>query len=165
MLKKLSQIIQQNKQKNISYIHTSSILLGGARPGGKPTFNWKQKLILKEDKEQEVALSPILPYGSSETTPQFDKIFGHFKKIDLSSLEEFDSSEYAKNNPSNLELGVPILGLKKDKSEGKDRIRSPRYKIQTHLLFGSNKVGYLIKKPMSRRTKALFGKNGGEVKG
>ena len=119
-------------------------------------LNWKQKNFLKEEIIKEEKIKPILPFGTNETVQNLDKIFDGYKSIDITSLDEFDSRHYVVENAQ--EFHVPIRSIKTVKLRGKDRIRSPNYKIQTPLLFGSHKVGFFIERKNIRNERVKFGR-------
>ena len=74
--------------------------MGGGRPGGRPTFNWKEKRALGLDKE----------FGELKAGPfgYFEDIENHFAKdVEKSFIKLGDIEEYTAPD-------VPLLNRKKD---------------------------------------------------
>ena len=103
---------------------------GGGRPGGVPTFTWKQKKILQLEKKKE---SKVIPnYGSIELLGDISK----YTTIDLSKTENYGTEV----DP--MTFLDPSSSLGGD-SDGKVTINHTKV-IQARLLFGSHKPAYAI---------------------
>lgn len=131
-------------------------------------FNWKQKLLLKEDQqiEETSQTAKFLDYGRLQNVPKLEKFFNSMKGVE--ATDGFNADEYFQSlDPSTLpdleDYQISILTQGKKAKE--KRIRNPKYKIVRATLFGSHKVGFKLgseetkKKPKFVR----FGKNTGEI--
>ena len=151
-------------------IRNSNVLLttvrhgggGGGRPGGKPTFNWKQRKILGLD-----GAKALKPYKFKPTFQLFSDLEPYFdpKKdviIDITDLETFEE-------PQEL-----LDRVAKDDSETENKYEgenNTRKQVQITSLFGSAKpFGLLPNHTRSNRycgeklTKRVFPKKKGSTK-
>jgi len=110
---------------------------GGGRPGGKPTFSWKERRDLKlRDKGEKLKVFKLKDFGD------FDDIKGFIDEsrgdviIDITDMDDFDFNSL---------LGSPeeqaTLKAKMEKDE------NSRKQIMPSMLFGSAKpAGAILKK-------------------
>lgn len=98
---------------------------GGGRPGGRPAFNWKEKMQLRIDNKEKKKLLKNRPTGNYDEylKPHFDASRGDMI-IDLANLTNFKP-------PDELRASAD-----QDKK-----------KIQMKMLFGSNKPFGILKRP------------------
>ena len=89
-MNKISKINANSSSINKSFINLISKRYagGGGRPGGRPTFNWKEKKQLGLD------ATKIKPFKLNPQMGYWDDIKDHFnpardKMIDLTNLETF----------------------------------------------------------------------------
>jgi hypothetical protein len=113
---------------------------GGGRPGGRPAFNWKEKMALRIANKQAKKEIKVRPFGSLlDLEPHFDANRGD-KIIDLSTVKPGFTIE-AVNESSN----------------------SSKKTIAMQMLFGSNKsYGLIPRKDVKGRQRfshsRIFGK-------
>ena len=121
---------------------------GGGRPGGKPTFNWRQKMQLRLAQKGDKKLKPfkLAPSGDWEDIEaHFDESKGH-TMVDITSMEQFEPPE------------MEILG----EYEGPNDTRK---QIDQSALFGPDKPrGSIYRKQKPRDAKhfshsRVFGRN------
>jgi hypothetical protein len=136
-------------------------------------FNWKQKLLLKEEVEASGSskASEIFDYGNMENAPQLSQVLEGLEGVEVT--DGFSSFEFTPPSTKDLpELDVAIIDQSKKTSKSKNKIRSPIYKIQYPALFGSHKTGFLIEREKDKNKKdkkktaevVRFGKNKGEIR-
>lgn len=110
-------LIRNVNSKNSSIIDAISkdvikttVRYGGSRPGGRPTFNWKEKNQLKAielKNNQNNASSPSSTVFNNSTTGDFDDIKHLFDPkngdvvVDISDTD-FDSEDFDKQYLSNV---------------------------------------------------------------
>ena len=125
--------VGQNQQRNAG---------GGGRPGGRPTFSWKDKQALrlanKADKQQKPF--KVLPFGDfKDIEPYLNASKGDFMVDITDSAEWSEESEKKKRYESQ---GVTYEEAEAEKA----RVANTRKVIDPSLLFGSQKTAGVIEK-------------------
>ena len=100
---------------------------GGGRPGGRPAFNWKEKLLLRLGSNEKKMPWKNRPFGDfeAEIMPYFDASRGDVI-VDITNMSDWKEP-----------VGV---------SSGTDERNNDKKKVKIPLLFGSNKSFGLLSK-------------------
>ena len=98
---------------------------GGGRPGGKPTFNWKERMALRLARKGDQKVKPfrVVPTGDwDDIAPYFDEAKGH-SMIDITNLDSFEAphteeiGEFEGEHDTRKSIDVSRL-FGKDKARG-----------------------------------------------
>lgn len=119
---------------------------GGGRPGGKPTFNWRERMQLRLTRKGEKKLKPlkITPTGDWEDVEAyFDESKGD-TMINITELDEFEApdvksyEQFEGPNDTRKEVDVSSL-FGPGKSRGSVERKKKQYKNFSHSrVFGAN---------------------------
>lgn len=113
---------------------------GGGRPGGKPTFNWKERRALNLDVLSKRKEFKVKPFGNfDELKPFFDEKVGDMT-IDLKKVESFDDTTYFPQNLDEMDSDNLFKGE-----------NNTRKVMQMSLLFGSKKPYGMFTKPIDQK--------------
>jgi hypothetical protein len=96
----------------------------------------------------------ISPIGDFD---QVAHLFTDAKPINLSNFQGVFDSDTLEETISDSPVKIRDFIVKKAGRDKSDR--SPKYKVQTGLLFGEHKVGYMIPRKKNPKIKMRFGQN------
>ena len=108
---------------------------GGGRPGGKPTFNWRERMMLRLARKDEKKLKPlkIAPTGDwADLEAYFDESRGD-TMINISELDEFEAPDVVSHeqfegpNDTRKEIDVSTLFGPHKPRGALERKRKPSY--------------------------------------
>ncbi len=91
----LSVVSRRATQARVATCQQLRFAGGGGRPGGKPTFNWKERMELRLARKGDKRIKPfkVGPSGDwDDIAPYFDKNKGH-TMIDITDLDTFEAPE------------------------------------------------------------------------
>jgi len=115
---------------------------GGGRPGGKPTFNWKERKALKLDELASRKEFKIKPFGDfDDLKPFFDEKVGDVT-IDLRSVDSFDDESLFPKQSLDDE-NDPKAAFKGE--------NNTRKVVQISSLFGSKKTFGFYERPVDEK--------------
>jgi hypothetical protein len=118
---------------------------GGGRPGGKPTFNWREKQQLRLVQKQAKKELKVLPFGSFlDLAPFFDekdgdKIFDPTKTPNF-TIEARQGADDPDNNTKKL-ISFPLLfGSNKSYGLLREKANKGRARFSHKRIFGQGKA-------------------------